>query len=223
MHTLPRYRDRVAAGQTLARLLRYRLLPGKDTLVLALPRGGVPVAAEIAHVFGCPLDVFIVRKLGLPSQPEVAMGALATGGICLLNDALIRESGLSAVEVTRVVEQESIELSRREGAYRSGRAQLDVEGRHVLLVDDGVATGFSMRAAILALRASKPLRLVVAVPVGAPETCRQLALEADELVCPIEPHPFGAVGLWYDHFPQLDDGDVGSIMARAAEEQQGAA
>lgn len=210
MTPVNRYRDRAEAGHALARLLaqRQRTPSRADALVLALPRGGVPVAAEIARTLDAPLDVFVVRKLGLPRQPEFAMGALASGGIELLDEALIAAEGVSRAGIDRVVKQESAELRRREQLYRGGRPLPPIAGRSIVLVDDGVATGYTMRVAILALQRLDPARITVAIPVGAPDTCATLAATVDELVCPIQPAPFHAVGLWYDHFPSLTDDEV---------------
>ncbi len=204
-----RYRDRAEAGQALARLLAPQASPRTtDTLVLALPRGGVPVAAEVARALHAPLDVFVVRKLGLPRQPEIAMGALASGDIQLLDESLIAVEGVSRIDLARVVKRESAELRRRETLYRGDRPAPEIAGRSVVLVDDGVATGYTMRVAILALRKLGPARLTVAIPVGAPDTCATLAATVDELICPIQPDPFHAVGLWYDHFPPITDDEV---------------
>lgn len=192
---------------------------GDDPLVLALPRGGVPVADQVAEVLDAPLDVFVVRKLGLPTQPELAMGAIASGGVRLLDDRLIERAGVTADEVDRVTEHETRELARRESQYRGGRPRIDPRGREVIVVDDGLATGFSMRAAIAALRRLECGRLTVAVPVGAPSSCEEISAEADRLVCPLQPDPFHAVGLWYEDFMPTTDEEVEECMAREAHRQ----
>jgi predicted phosphoribosyltransferase len=214
MQNLTAYRDRTEAGQYLAgRLASYR---GSDVLVLGLPRGGVPVAYEIAAALDAPLDVFVVRKLGVPGHPELAMGALASGGVRVLNEEVITELGISPEQVEAVTFSEQAELVRREQRYREGRRLPPLEGRTVILVDDGLATGSTMRAAVAAVRQHRPRRVVVAVPVGARETCRVLASEADEVVCGRIPEPFYAVGLWYQDFTQTTDDEVRELLRRAA-------
>jgi putative phosphoribosyl transferase len=215
MTPVNRYRDRAEAGQALARHLG--ACAGRDdTLVLALPRGGVPVGAEIARALGLPIDVFVVRKLGLPDNPELAMGALATGGIRLLDESLIATENVSPSDIARVVQKESAELARREQLYRGTRPTPELAGRRVILVDDGVATGYTMRVAVLALQAFRLAHLTIAVPVGAPETCATLASAVDEFVCPTQPTPFHAVGLWYDHFPSVTDAEIHECLADPA-------
>jgi putative phosphoribosyl transferase len=177
-------------------------------VVLALPRGGVPVARVIADELELPLDLLLVRKLGLPWQPELAFGAIAEGGTCVLDQALIESCGLRKEQIQRVVDAERGELARRAEALRGSDAVVPVDGRTVIVVDDGLATGSTMRAAVQALRNRGAGRIVVAVPVGPPSTCRALAREADAVVCPLQPEPFEAVGLWYAEFPQLSDEDV---------------
>ena len=212
------FRDRTEAGQVLAnRLVPYANRP--DVLVLALPRGGVPVAYEVARMLHAPLDVFLVRKLGVPGHEELAMGALASGGARVLNEEVVRGLHISEEVIAAVAEREQEELARRERLFRGERPAPDVRGRTVILVDDGLATGSTMRAAIAALRQQGPARIVVAVPVGAYETCAELQMEADEVVCARTPEPFHAVGLWYDDFTQTTDEEVHELLARAAEER----
>jgi predicted phosphoribosyltransferase len=203
-----RYHDRRDAGRRLAAAL----LPyanRRDVIVLALPRGGVPVGFEVAARLGAPLDVFIVRKLGLPGREELAMGALASGGVRVLDDDLIRLAGVSVDEVERITEAEQAELDRRERRYPP------VRDKTVILVDDGLATGASMRAAVAALRMEGPARIVVAVPVAAAETCAAFESIADDVVCPVTPESFQAVGLWYDDFSQTTDDEVRELLARS--------
>jgi putative phosphoribosyl transferase len=207
-----RYRDRSSAGHALARWLAF--LAGRpNLLVLALPRGGVPVAVEVAKAMEAPLDIFLVRKLGLPGSEEIAMGALATGGIKLLDESLIADSGVTPEGLAEVIANETRELERREARYRGGRPRLNIMGRHVVLVDDGVATGYTMRVAVLALRKLGPSHVTIAMPVGAPTVCRALSDTVDELICPLQPEPFHAVGLWYDHFPALTDTEVNECLS----------
>lgn len=207
------YRDRRTAGRILAKDNALVRLDG-NALVLAIPRGGVPVADEIATALDAPLDVFLVRKLGLPAQPELAMGAIASGGVRLLNVELLETAGISPKDFAEVVERETRELDRREALYRRGRPPLDLAGRAIILVDDGLATGFSMRAAIAALRRAGCRDLTVAVPVGAHSTCTEIAGEVETLVCPLRPDPLYAVGLWYDNFTATEDGEVCECIAR---------
>lgn len=210
------YRDRREAGQVLAQALQhYRGRSG--LLVLALPRGGVAVGFEVAHVLEAPLDVFIVRKLGYPGHEEYAMGAIASGGVRVMNP--LPGMDVSPRAVARVVEREEAELARREQLYRGDRSRIDVRGRTVIVVDDGLATGSTMLAAVTAIRQQRPAHLAIAVPVGAPETCRSLRKEADDLVCPAMPDPFRAVGLWYRDFPQATDQEVHDLLDEARREQ----
>jgi predicted phosphoribosyltransferase len=210
------FADRVDAGRQLAKKLsNYR--GRQDVVVLALPRGGVPVAAEVARELGAPFDVFLVRKLGVPGHPELAMGAIAEGGVEVLSDHLIRDLGIPEAAVQHVAVRERLELDRRDTLYRQGRSRPSIKGRIVLVVDDGLATGASMQAAVLALRKLEPARVVVAVPVGALETCERLRQEADEVVCAETPEPFRAVGLWYRHFDQTTDDEVRQLLARPFE------
>ena len=208
------FRDRVDAGRQLAQ----RLTPyaGRDdVLVLALPRGGVPVAAEIAAALDAPFDVFLVRKLGVPGQPELAMGAIAEGGTTVLNDDLIDSLGTSVEMVDRVRARELQELERRQRLYRGVRPRPDVHDRTVILVDDGLATGASMEAAVGALRAMGPARVVVAVPVGARESCARMAALADEVICAQMPERFAAVGQWYADFSETSDEEVSALLSGA--------
>jgi predicted phosphoribosyltransferase len=210
-----RFRDRSEAGRRLAdKLTAYANRP--DVLVLALPRGGVPVAYEIARALGAPLDVFLVRKLGVPGYEELAMGAVATGGVRVLNAEVVDGLRIPDHVIEAVAAGEQQELARRERLYRGDRPAPEVRGRTVIVVDDGLATGATMLAAIRALRAQKPARIVVAVPTGAPETCQQLKAEADDVICAITPEPFHAVGLWYENFSQTTDDEVRDLLARAA-------
>ena len=210
--------DRREAGRQLAaKLVAYADRP--DVLVLALPRGGVPVAFEVAQALHAPLDIFLVRKLGLPGQEELAMGAIASGGILVLNDDLVQGLGIPDEVIDAVAEEERQEMQRREHAYRGDRPMLDLRGRTVILVDDGLATGASMRAAIAALRRQQPARIVVAVPVGSPATCAEFQDEADETVCARQPEPFYGVGFWYRDFSQTTDQEVRTLLDRAAEKE----
>jgi putative phosphoribosyl transferase len=207
-----RFADRREAGKALAAsLLAYRGLP--DVIVLALPRGGVPVAHEVAAELHAPLDVFTVRKLGVPGQQELAMGAVASGGVALIDARLIQALRISDEDISAVVEREIAELHRREDVYRGGRAPLDVRGKTVVIVDDGVATGASMRAAIESLRAQEPKAIVVAVPVGATDTCQYLRRVADEVVCPLMADDLVAVGAHYENFQQIGDDEVRELLA----------
>ena len=187
-----------------------------DVIVLGLPRGGVPVAFEVARALHAPLDVFLSRKLGVPGQEELAFGALASGGVCVLDQDLIREVGISPEEVARVTEKAQKELERRESVYRAGRPPLRVEGLTALLVDDGIATGSSIRAGAQALRQMKPARIVIAVPVAPASTCKRLRDEVDELVCLHMPEMFFAIGQFYEDFSQLSDEEVIDFLRRSA-------
>jgi predicted phosphoribosyltransferase len=206
------FRDRHQAGRVLAEHLEhYRGQP--DLLVLALPRGGVAVGFEVAHALQAPLDVFVVRKLGFPGHEEYAMGAIASGGVRVMNP--MPGATVSARAVEAVVAREQVELMRREQLYRGNRPPVSIRGRTVIVVDDGLATGSTMRAAVLAIRQQQPTRLVVGVPVGAEDTCEQLRTEADEVVCCATPYPFRAVGLWYREFPQATDEEVHNLLEEA--------
>jgi putative phosphoribosyl transferase len=210
------FRDRAEAGRRLAeKLVKYAGRP--DVLVLALPRGGVPVAFEVAQALEAPLDVFVVRKLGLPGHEELAMGAIASGGTWVLNDDVVQALSVPDHVIWPVAARELQELARREQLYRGDRPPLDVRGRTVILVDDGLATGSTMRAAVAALRQLEPDRIVVAVPTAAPSTCGELSLEVDEFVCCIMPDPFYAVGVWYEDFAQTTDEEVRDLLERAVD------
>jgi putative phosphoribosyl transferase len=210
-----RFRDRLQAGRRLAAALApYAGRP--NLLVLGLPRGGVPVAYEVARALSAPLDVMLVRKLGVPGHEELAMGAIASGGIRVLSDDVVAAFGIPERVIATVAANEEEELDRRERAYRDDRPPVDVRGRTVILVDDGLATGSTMRAAAAALKAQHPERLVVAVPVAPSETCAILRREVDDVVCALAPEPFFAVGNWYDDFSQTSDEEVRDLL-RAAE------
>lgn len=201
------FRNRRDAGKKLAQeLLHYANRP--DVIVLALPRGGVPVAYEVALALNVPMDVFIVRKLGLPGHEELAIGAIASGGIRVLNKDIIRALNIPEEVINRIAERELKELQRRERKYRGDRPTPEIRDHKVILVDDGLATGASMRAAVAALRAQHPKRIVVAVPTAAPEACEAFQNEVDEVVCAITPEPFVGVGLWYEDFSQTTDEGV---------------
>jgi predicted phosphoribosyltransferase len=209
------FRDRTDAGRRLAAKLR--TLAGRDdVIVLALPRGGVPVGYEVARSLGVPLDVFLVRKLGTPGREELAMGAIASGGVRVLNTEVVRVLGITPDEIAEAAAAEEEELRRREEAYRDSRPALDLRGKTVILVDDGLATGSTMRAAVAAVRKFGPARVIVAVPVGAAETCAEFRSVADDVVCVDTPEPFFAVGNWYMDFAQTTDDEVRELLARAA-------
>jgi predicted phosphoribosyltransferase len=213
------FSNRAEAGRFLAD--RLRGYAGRDdVVVLALPRGGVPVGYEIAKALGAPLDVFVVRKLGVPGHEELAMGALASGGVLVLDERLIHALGISEEAVRRAVAAERRELERREALYRGRDEPPDLAGKTVILVDDGLATGSTMRAAALAVRRLGPARIVVAVPVASEETCDAFRDDVDEIVCGITPRPFRGVGMWYDDFSQTSDEEVRELLAQAAERPQ---
>jgi putative phosphoribosyl transferase len=216
-----RFRDRTDAGRRLAKsLLAYANRP--DVLVLALPRGGVPVAFEVARTLEAPLDVFLVRKLGVPGHEELAMGAIASGGVRVVNDDIIAAYDVRPEEIELVSAAEERELGRRERLYRGERPPPAVAGRTVILVDDGLATGSTMRAAVAALRQQHPARVVVAVPTAAAETCEEFRHEVDDIVCATTPDPFYAVGLWYEDFSQTSDEEVHELLERAARDHHSA-
>lgn len=211
-----RFPDRAAAGRRLAEELS-GYADDPRVVVLALPRGGVPVGSEVARVLHAPLDVFVVRKLGFPGQPELAMGALASGGVVAMTDEVVGGAAVPDETVARVVAEERRELERRERTYRGDRPPIQVQGRKVIVVDDGLATGATMRAAARALRQMEPARLVIAVPVAPPATCEALREEVDQVVCLVTPEPFMAVGLWYDNFDQTTDAEVRELLKHAEE------
>jgi putative phosphoribosyl transferase len=205
------FANRREAGQTLAQ--RLQAYKGRnDVVVLALPRGGVPVAFEVARELGAPLDVFVVRKLGVPAHRELAMGAIASGGVRILNDDVVRWYGIPTAAIDAVAREEQSELERRERLYRADLPPLDLRGRVVLLIDDGLATGSTMKAAVEAVRLHQPSRIVVAVPVGSPETCQEFSEVADEIVCARTPQPFSAVGQWYRDFSETSDDEVRTLL-----------
>jgi len=209
------FEDRPDAGRKLAERLR-AYADRQDVLVLGMPRGGVPVAFEVAQALHAPLDVFLCRKLGVPLQEELAFGAIALGGVRVLDEQIVEAAGLGRTEIDAITARERKELERREDVYRAGRAPLDVAGRTVIIVDDGIATGASMFASVRALRLLKPARIVVAVPVAPDSTCRRLGREVDELVCVHRPSSFYAIGQYYLDFKQLTDGEVVELLERAA-------
>jgi putative phosphoribosyl transferase len=213
------FTDRRHAGRVLASALgKYR---GRtDVIVLALPRGGVPVAYEVAHALGAPLDVLVVRKLGVPGHEELAMGALASGGLCVLNDEVVRSFGITKEEIFEAARAENHELGRRDRTYRGDRAPAEVTGRTVILVDDGLATGSTLRVAIRALRQLEPAWIAAAVPVAPPDTCSEMSDEADDMVCAITPEPFHSVGLWYEDFTQTSDEEVHDLLQAARREHE---
>ena len=206
--------NRRDAGRTLATYLS-KYVGRNDVVVLALPRGGVPIAYEVAQALGAPLDLFLVRKLGTPGHRELAMGAIASGGIRVLNEDVVRWYSIPESVIEHVVREEQAELERRERAYREDRPAPDLQGRIVILIDDGLATGSTMRAAAQAVRERRPSRVVVAVPVGARETCAELAAHADEVICARMPEPFSAVGQWYLDFTQTEDEEVRDLLQKS--------
>jgi putative phosphoribosyl transferase len=210
------FRDRFSAGKELAiKLLNYASL--SNVIVLGLPRGGVEVAYEVALRLNAELDVFLVRKLGAPFEPELAMGAIAEGGILLLNDAVVNYMGISKDSIESAAKQELAELERRLKLYRNGRPALELKGKTVLIVDDGLATGATMKAALKAIKRKEPQKIIVAVPVGAPTTCMEIKSEADEVICLKSPEPFTAVGSWYNIFEQTTDQQVQELLKKASD------
>jgi putative phosphoribosyl transferase len=211
------YRDRIEAGRHLAAELPH-YANRDNVLVLALPRGGVPVAFEVAKALRAPLDIFLVRKLGVPGHEELAMGAIATGGVRVLNDDVVEYLRIPSRAIDSVAAEELRELERRERAYRGNRAEAEVGGKIVILVDDGLATGSTMRAAAAALRLQNPARIVVAVPVSASQTCDEYRMGVDEIVCATTPEPFLGVGQWYRDFSQTTDQEVRDLLEAARNE-----
>ena len=216
---IPLFQDRKDAGRQLAaKLTQYTNRP--DVVVLGLPRGGVPVAFEVAQALNAPLDVFLVRKLGVPGHEELAMGAIGSGGVRVLNEAVIQALNIPPSVIKAVAEREQQELDRRERIYRDGRPPLDLDGKTVILVDDGLATGSTMAAAIKGVRAQRAAQVVVAVPTAALETCELLESIVDDIICAETPEPFFGVGMWYADFSQISDEAVRALLARAAEDQR---
>jgi putative phosphoribosyl transferase len=215
-----RFQDRIDAGRRLAeKLMEYAHQP--DVLVLALPRGGVPVAYEVARALDAPLDVFLVRKLGVPGHEELAMGAIATGGVRVLNQEVVGMLRVPESVIDAVAQKEQRELERREREYRGERPEPEVRDRTVILVDDGLATGSTMRAAAEALKQEGTKRLIVAVPVAPPETCEAFRSEVDQIVCVVTPEPFFGVGRWYEDFSQTTDEEVRGLLGRSTSTHQG--
>jgi putative phosphoribosyl transferase len=208
--------DRTEAGRHLGQALR-RYAGRDDVIVLGLPRGGVPVAAEVAETLGAPLDVFLVRKLGVPGHEELAMGAIASGGARTLNDDVVADLRISTDTIATVTRHETRELTRRERLYRGDRPHPDLHNRTVIVVDDGLATGSTMRAAIVSLRQQQPARIVAAVPVAAASVCALIGSIADEIACLMTPEPFYAVGLWYENFRPTSDHEVQNLLRMAQE------
>lgn len=211
---MDRYRNRYTAGKILAEQLNH-YANRSDVIVLALPRGGVPVAFEIANALSVPLDVFIVRKLGVPTHQELAMGAIATGGMIVYNDDIIRELHITQAQIKQVIELEQQELDRRNKKYRGDKPFPSLNNKIIILVDDGIATGATMRAAIAALRKQSPKKIVLAVPVAALDTINNMKVLVDEIVCPLQPSLFHAVGVWYETFNQTEDNEVHELLSKA--------
>ena len=210
----PYFLDRYDAGRRLAARLT-KFADQQDVMILALPRGGVPVAYEVARALNAPLDVFLVRKLGFPGHPELAMGAIATGGVRILDHFLIQMYAVRSEDIDRITASEQRELERRERTYRDDRPPPDVKDHTVILIDDGLATGSTMRAAVEALRQEGARKIVVAVPVAPPDTCDAMKSEVDEIICAVTPEPFRAVGIWYADFGETTDDEVRDLLARA--------
>lgn len=216
------FKDRRDAGKKLANRLveKYRGVP--DLLVLGLPRGGIPVAFEVAMALDAPLDVFVVRKIGVPDYEELAIGAIAGGGAVVWNEQLIRQLRIPGAAINAIIEREKSELARRENLYRHGRKASEIANKAVIVVDDGLATGASMRVAAVALRRLNPKRIIVAVPVAAEDTCEEFKAEVDDTVCFTTPNPFVAVGTWYDDFDQTTDREVERLLDIAASRKRAA-
>lgn len=217
------YRDRHHAGQILAKRIIHQFKDLSDVLVLGLPRGGVVVAYEVALAINSELDVFVVRKLGTPFQPELAMGAIAEGGMLLLNDAVVNYLSIPQETIEEIANKELVELQRREKLYRNSRPAPVIAGRTVIVVDDGLATGASMKVAVRSLKRKKPAKLIVAAPVGAPSSCLDMQEEVDEVICLKMPESFTAVGSWYEQFDQTTDEEVKSLLQSAYEHKKKAA
>jgi len=218
MDVNPLFRDRVEAGQVLGQILK-SLVRDSNPIVLALPRGGVPVGFEVAKALHSDLDIFLVRKLGVPGHEELALGAISSGGVRVLNQALIGQLGLTSLVIDRITARERREIERRERLYRDDRSPLAVGDRTVILVDDGLATGATMLAAARALRIERPKRIIVAVPVASREACEEFRPHVDKIVCAETPEPFYAVGSWYENFSQTSDAEVRELLERAAHER----
>jgi predicted phosphoribosyltransferase len=212
-----RFRDRRDAGRQLAEHLS-QYANRDDVLILALPRGGVPVAVEVANALRAPFDIFLVRKLGVPGHPELAMGAIASGGVRVLSDDLIADLGIPERAVEEVSARERLELERRDAAYRGDRPAPDIRDKTIILIDDGLATGSTMEAAVEAVKMHQPARVIVAAPVGASETCARLQRIADDVVCAVTPEPFRAVGLWYERFDQTTDDEVLDLLQHTSQD-----
>lgn len=213
-HAMRKFLDRRDAGRQLAQQLDR--FSGPNTVVLALPRGGVPVGYEVATRIGVPLDLLVVRKLGVPGHEELAMGAIASGGIQVIDQRIVSGLGISRAAFDSVVKAERAELERRESAFRRGRPAVDVRGKTIILVDDGLATGASMTAAVEGLRSRDPASIIVAVPIAPPDTCETLGERADEMLCLVTPDPMYAVGYWYEDFTQTTDAEVRELLDAAA-------
>lgn len=219
MTVTAQFQDRYEAGRFLASKLR-QFKNDPSVLVLALPRGGVPVAYEVAKELNAAMDVFLVRKMGVPGYEELAMGAVASGGVRVLNQEVIQRMGISQRMIEAMAQEKLQELERRERMYRRNREAVPIEGRNIILIDDGLATGASMRAAVHALQNRSPKLINVAVPIGSTDTCNQLRNEADEVICALTPEPFYAVGAWYSDFIQITDDEVGRLLDHAAHERR---
>ncbi len=210
------FQDRFEAGRILASRLS-QFAHQNNLIVLGLPRGGIPVAFEVARTLHCPLDVFVVRKLGVPGREELAMGAIASNGIRVMNRNVVDALGITNDEIQKAAAEQQSELERREREYRDGRRMMDVRNQTTIVVDDGLATGSSMRVAVMALRKQEPSHIVIAVPVAAPAACEELEAEADEVVCAATPEEFFAVGPWYRDFQQTTDEEVRELLRRASQ------